>query len=410
MRLYATIGASVFLIVLRLMSTDVAGHDSNPPRVFLLDGPHMLSVRQQIQRGDSQFAPAIERLKRDARKALDDGPYSVVYKDALPPSGDKHDYMSLAPYWWPNPDTADGLPYIRRDGERNPETREIRDRHDLGEMTDAVETLAIAYYFTGNEEFARHARMLIRTWFIEPQTRMNPSFQFAQAIRGINTGRGIGLIESRLFTKVVDAVGLLEESDAWDQTDQHALEQWFADFLQWMRDSEHGRDEADERNNHGTYYDVQVATFALFLDKRELAAQVLEAAKAKRIAVQIEPDGRQPLELVRTKAWGYSIANLTGLMSLARLGEHVGVDLWHYQTADGRSIRAALGYLVPFRSNAKGWPYQQIDGFDAEAIDPLLQRAVAEFQNDERWRQMKLLSIPNTDRRALLQRHLDRRP
>src|SRR4051812_3538665 len=146
-----------------------------------------------------------------------------------------------------------------------------------------------------------------------------------------------------------------------------------------MRSSKHGHEEAAAKNNHGTYYDIQVASFALFLGKNDLARAVVQEAKTKRIAVQIEPDGRQPLELVRTKAWSYSIGNLSGLMSLARLGEQLDVDLWNYATTDGRGIRAALDFLIPFGVGTSKWPYKQIGGFSREAIYPLVRRAAAKY-------------------------------
>jgi hypothetical protein len=330
------------------------------PRVFLLNGESLLAARQRLSEGDKQLQPAYEALRRDADRALGAGPFSVVNKSAVPPSGDKHDYMSLAPYWWPNPGTKNGLPYIRRDGERNPDTYQLRNRSDLGSMADTLETLGLAYYFTGDEKYATRARLLIRTWFIEPETRMNPNFEFAQAIRGVNTGRGLGLIESRLFTKVVDAVRLLAGTPSWTTEDEREIEKWFSTFLNWMLSSEHGHDEANAKNNHGTYYDVQVASFALFIGKKELARQVVQEAKTKRIAVQIESDGRQPLELTRTKAWSYSVGNLSGLMSLARLGEHVDV-------------------LIPFSEGRKKWPYEQIGGFSRQATVPLVQQAAAHY-------------------------------
>jgi hypothetical protein len=353
------------------------------PRVFLLNGPRIEETRQRIANGESELKPPLAQLRHNAEQLLHAGPYSVVNKKATPPSGDKHDYMSRAPYWWPNPNTSDGLPYVRRDGERNPGTHESPNRGDLGKLTDTVETLSLAYYFTHEETFANRAALLIRAWFIDPQTRMNPNFQFAQAIRGVNTGRGLGLIESRLFTKIVDSVGLLTESRAWSDGDQRAIEHWFAEYLDWMLTSENGRAESRAQNNHGTYYDVQVASFALFLGKKEIAIEVLESAKTKRIALQIEPDGRQPLELVRTKAWGYSLGNLSGLMSLACLGEHVDVDLWNYQTSDGRSIRRAIDFLLPFGVNGEKWPYQQIDGFSATAIQPILRRCAEKYADGQ---------------------------
>jgi hypothetical protein len=362
---------------------------SGAPRVFLLDAKHLQAVRQRIRDGDKSFAPALAELERDAKRALTAGPFSVVNKDATPPSGDKHDYMSLAPYWWPNPKTPNGLPYIRRDGERNPEISRISDRGNIGRMVSAVETLALAHYFTGDEKYAAKAAQLLRAWFLDPPTHMNPNFQYAQAVPGVNTGRGIGLIESVGFTQVVDAVGLLAGSTAWTDADQRGLEQWFSEFLQWMLESKNGRDEAAGKNNHGTYYDVQIASFALFLGKTELARSILDAAAQERIAAQIEPDGRQPLELARTKSWGYSTMNLRGLMSLATLGERVGVDLWNYQSADGRSIRKALDFLVPFAlgeastgsAEPRKWPHREIGRFSPQSLYPSLRLAAIKYPN-----------------------------
>jgi hypothetical protein len=345
------------------------------PRVFLLNARQLQTARERLRSGATNLAPALAQLERDAGQALAAGPFSVVNKKPTPPSGDKHDYMSQAPYFWPNPNTSNGLPYIRRDGERNPELNRISDHRSLDEMAGAVETLALAYYFKGDEAYADKAARLLRAWFLEPATRMNPNLQYAQAVPGINTGRGIGLIETRGLTRVVDAVGLMTGSRTLTETDQRGIQTWFAQFLQWMQDSENGRAEAAAKNNHGTYYDVQVASFALFLGQDKLAREIIETARRKRIAVQIEPDGRQPLELVRTKAWSYSVGNLSALMLLARLGDNVGVDLWHFQTDDGRSIRKALDYLVPFALAGKKWPHQQIGGWPPEMLFPLLRQA-----------------------------------
>jgi hypothetical protein len=177
----------------------------------------------------------------------------------------------------------------------------------------------------------------------------------------------------------VDAVGLLEGSKAWTEADGRSLQDWFSRFLQWMQESKNGREEAAARNNHGTYYDAQVVSFALFVGKTDVAARVLQDARLKRVAAQIEPDGRQPLELERTNGWSYSVMNLEGLMTLARLGEHAGVDLWRYQTADGRGIRKALDHLVPFALGEKKWAHQQIGPWDPQALYPLVRLAARRF-------------------------------
>ena len=376
--------------------------DDSSPRVFLLNPKSLEAAKQRVQQQDPSLSPAVARLKRDAEKALRAGPFSVTTKDATPPSGDKHDYMSQAPYFWPDPTKANGLPYIRRDGERNPEIEKINNHRVKDQMEDAVETLALAYYFSGNEAYAAKAAELLRAFFLDPATRMNPNLQFAQGIPGINTGRGIGLIETRGLTRVVDAIGLLAGSKAWTVGDQRDMEDWFGKFLQWMLESKNGRDESAAKNNHGTYYDVQVVSFALFLGKRELARDVLLTARSKRIALQVEPDGRQPLELVRTKAWGYSCGNLDGLMLLARLGENVGVELWNYETKDGRSIRKALLFLMPFALGEK-WTYQQLGEWPPQQLVPLIRRAAGKFSDDAiKSAFEKLPAVDASDRNRLL--------
>jgi hypothetical protein len=365
------------------------------PRVFLVDAKNLQTTKQRIRDGDKRLAPAMIRLESDAQKALTAGTFSVVSKEATPPSGDKHDYMSQAPYFWPDPKTPNHLPYIRRDGERNPEINRFPDHQSMDRMIAAVETLGLAYYLKGDESYAAKAAQLLRAWFLDPATRMNPNLQYAQAIPGINTGRGIGLIETRGLTRVVDAIGLLAGSKAWTAADQRGVEDWFGKFLQWMLESRNGRDEAAAKNNHGTYYDVQVTSFALFLGKRDFATQVVTASKEKRIKTQIEPDGRQPLELVRTRAWSYSVGNLDGLMLLATLGEGVGVDLWNYRTTDGRSIRRALDYLAPFAFGEKKWPDQQIGEWQPQTLFPLIRRGGSRYQ-DQPYRAL-LSKVPQAD-------------
>lgn len=370
---------SISLLFLALLTTCAALGAETPPRVFLMDGQFLQSARQRLRSGDTNLAPALAQLERDAQKALGSGPFSVTAKKLTPPSGDKHDYMSMAPYFWPDPNSSNGLPYIRRDGERNPEIGKIPDHRTMDEMAGRVETLALAYFFTGNEAYAAKAAEMLRIWFLAPDTRMNSNLKYAQSVSGLNTGRGIGLIESRSLTRVVDAIGLLESSHAWTAADDRGLKEWFTQFLQWMQESANGRAESAAKNNHGTYYDVQAVSFALFLGKTDLAVEILNTARQKRIALQIEPDGRQPLELVRTKAWSYSTGNLGGLMLLAALGDDVGVDLWHFRTPDGRSIPTALDYLVPFALGEKKWSYQQLGEWPPQALYPLIRKAALKY-------------------------------
>jgi hypothetical protein len=174
-------------------------------------------------------------------------------------------------------------------------------------------------------------------------------------------------------------VGLLKNSPSWTDADQKGMEQWFREFLTWLRTSKNGRDEAKAENNHGTFYDVQIVDFALFTGQRELAARTLNEAKKNRIESQVEPDGRQPRETDRTKGLSYSVMNLEGLFDLAQLGEHAGVDLWVFESKGGRSVRKALDWLVPYVSGGKKWTYEQIEPYQPFDFVCLLLRAAPHY-------------------------------
>ncbi len=374
---------------------------SKTPRVFLLNAKTLQENKSKINA--AELKPVLAKFEKDAQKTLKTEVASIITKEANPPSGDKHDYMSQAPYFWKNPDTKDGFPYVRRDGERNPEIKKFPDHELLDRMIDAVETLSAAYYFTGKEEYAARSEVILRMWFLDAKTKMNPNLEYAQAIPGLNTGRGIGIIETRGLTRVVDAAGLLESSKSWTRADQSGLENWFSKYLDWLTTSKNGRDEAAAKNNHGTIYDEQVASFALFVGKNDLAKNVLETAKQKRIAAQIEVDGRQPLELERTKSWNYSVMNLEGLISLAELGDAVGVDLWNFQTKDNRGIRTAIDYLYPFAVGDKKWTDEQIEGFQPERFFPLMRRAAPHYPNEKFTKMLsRIPKTANDDMNALL--------
>ena len=349
-------------------------------RVFILDSENLMKAKNRLQSNDPAVVPAFNKLIRDAERALTSGTLSVVQKELTPPSGDKHDYMSIAPYWWPNPNTPNGLPYVRRDGEINPERDQTSDRKRLDNIVQAVKTLSLGYFFTGREKYAAEATKLLGVWFLEPATKMNPNLRYAQAIPGRNNGRGAGIIETHNLPELIDAVGMLNESKSWDQSNQRALQDWFNAYLVWLLESPEGRAEAKAQNNHGSWYDVQIASYALFTGKNELAKKVLNEFPTKRITKQIEPDGRQPRELERTQAWNYSLFNLEALFDAASITDKLGMDLWNYETQDKRGIRTALDWLLPFATGAKMWSYQQISTWQPEKLAPLLRRAALQYR------------------------------
>lgn len=345
----------LYFFTFMILSFPVLAQNSVPP-TFVLDGEILLKNKSLIS---SEIKSALDELVKEAENIVKSGKvYSVMNKEQIPPSGDKHDYMSQAPYWWADPSKPNGLPYIRRDGERNPELKKITDEIEMGNMRNECEVTALAYFFTGRKEFAEHSAKLIRNWFLNPETKMNPNLNFGQGIPGITTGRGFGLIETRELYRVIDSAILIKPSGLWTESEHNSLKNWFDDFSKWMIESKLGKEEAKEENNHGTYYDVQLISFLLFTEQNELARKQLETSK-KRISAQIEKDGSLPLELQRTLSWNYSFMNLFGFFTLARLAEHVKVDLWNFET-EGKGLKKAVDWHVPFLKGEKKWTHQQI--------------------------------------------------
>jgi len=357
------------------------------PRTFLLSPSTLVAVRDAVRAGAPGYTDAVARLRQDAAKALKAGPFTVVAKSQVPPSGDKHDYMSLARYFWPDPKKPGGLPYVQRDGETNPEIDTIPDKAQMNGMISAVSTLALAYYLTGEEPYAAKATELLRAWYLDPATRMNPNLDFGQGVKGSEPGRPYGIIDTRGLAEVVDALGLLQDSPSLTAMDHKGLVAWHAAFLDWLLTSRLGRAEGAGTNNHGVWYDVQAVSMALFTGRTEVARRILEAARTSRIATQIEPDGSMPRELARTTSAGYTQFNLEAFAALAALGERADIHLWDDATPDGRSIRQAIAFVLPFVRDGRPWPHTQIRPFDPATYYPLLVAAAPHYPD------LKLLDL-----------------
>ncbi len=345
------------------------------PRTLLLRGSTLAASRARS--GDADLKPAVSKLRRDAEKALSAPLLAVTDKSTLlPPSGNAHDYYSLSPYWWPDPAKADGLPYIRKDGETNPESKRDLDQPRIAAMSDRVETLVLGWWFTGDRRFAEQAARQLRTWFLDSTTRMTPHLRYAQLVRGNEKERGSGIIDSRGLTDVVDAIVLLGQSTVWSEADDRAIRQWFGEYARWLRESPNGKTEQRAANNHGSWYAAQVATFALFAgDTVEARATV--AGIRDRIAAQIDSGGRQPEELTRTRSFHYSNFNLIALTRLAELGRLLDIDLWKYRAPSGGSLAAAIDRLAPFVDRQKEWPDPERDEVDADVLLDTFRKARA---------------------------------
>jgi hypothetical protein len=350
------------------------------PVVFLMDADRLAELKTKAHANDKEIDPLISSLVKKANSYLSMKPVSVMDKGFTPASGSKHDYMSQAPYFWYDSSKPNGLPYMRKDGQRNPEINKITDHQLLDDLEQATQTLSLAYYLTGDEKYAAKASSLLKHWFFDEATKMNPNLDYAQAIPGVNNGRGIGIIESRFLTGIADAAGLLAGSTSWKQADTKALQQWYSQYLNWLLTSKNGNDEHKAKNNHGTWYLVQAADFALFTGDKAKAALLAEQSK-KWLDSQITAEGKQPLELERTNGLGYSTFNLSAWFELATLAEKAGVDLWNYKNANGATLRTALDWLTPYALGEKKWEYQQIGSYNKSEFYPLLMQAANKYKN-----------------------------
>ncbi|GHT23995.1 alginate lyase [Bacteroidia bacterium] len=348
---------AVFLFFSLCVSANTQGQS-------IWDKNHLEAVKQSLSQ--PAYAAAYQELLNDADRALNQEPLSVLTKAKKPASGDMHDYMSQARYFWPDPSKPDGLPYINRDGESNPEIEQL-DRNRLGELANRVTTLSLAWYFSGEEKYAHKAAVLIRVWFFK-STRMNPNLNYAQMIPGHNNGKGrcYGVIDTYSFVEMLDAVQLLEHSKAFTKGDSKQLKEWFGQLLKWILTSEQGQEEARQKNNHSVAYDAQAIAFALYAGDREVATRILTEFPEKRIFKQIDPDGKQPHELTRTLAFHYSMYNIHHIIDIFLMGQKMGIAIDNATSADGRNFYKAVDFLTPYLGkDVSAWhPYQQISGWE----------------------------------------------
>ncbi|WP_439571264.1 alginate lyase family protein [Sphingomonas sp.] len=342
-------------------------------RTFTLRPAELTAIKAAMPTDAKAKAALADLLKRaDAALARKSG--SVLDKSMIAPSGDRRDYISLAPYWWPDPANPAG-PYIRRDGEVNPERNTDRfDRMALGRMASDADVLGLAYYYTGDRRYADQLAAIVRTWFLDPATAMNPNMNYAQMVPGHSTGRPEGVLDTAGLIGVIDAVGLAGPSGALSADELTALERWFSRYLDWMLSSPNGKGEGAKTNNHGIWYDAQVSRYALFARRPDLARKVVTDFPARRIAAQIEPSGAMPEELSRTRSFHYSIYAIDPAYHVADTAACLGVDLYGWSDSKGRSLRAATNFVAGYRDRAKDWPHKELKWPTAD-LDALLLRA-----------------------------------
>ena len=330
------------LIILYLVCTRASAQTSVGPAAA--DG--VLSVVTKILR-----RPALD----EAAWALRQTPITVTSYRCPRSAGGLHDFYSEGDYWWPDPKHPDS-PYIQRDGMTNPENFTAH-RKAMIRLSRIVGALATAYRLTGDARYIRPALDHCKAWFVDSATRMNPDLQYAQAIKGRATGRGIGIIDTIQLMEVVEGLQAMENDPAMDKALLERIRQWFSAYLKWLTTHPYGKDEMNAANNHGTCWVMQVAAFAKFTGDEALMDFCRRRYKEVLLPGQMDADGGFPRELKRTKPYGYSLFNLDAMATICQLLSTSEDNLWMYQTADGRSIGKGIAFMAPYIADKGKWPY-----------------------------------------------------
>jgi len=308
-----------------------------------------LPVKQQVT------ATLKADILKEAAWALKQEPVTVTAETCPRSSGGKHDFYSEGDYWWPNPQDPNG-PYIQKDGLTNPQNF-VAHRLAMIRFSRIIGALASAYQITGDKKYVKQALWHLKAWFINPETMMNPNLQYAQAIKGVATGRGIGIIDTIQLMEVVQGLEAMLNSPLIDQQTLAGIKGWFSQYITWLTTHPYGKDEMNAKNNHGTCWAMQTACFAKFTGNKEVMDFCRNRFKEVLLPSQIAADGSFPLELKRTKPYGYSIFNLDAMTTLCQILSDKNNNLWTYQTPDGRSIKKGIEFLYPFLKDKNTWPY-----------------------------------------------------
>jgi hypothetical protein len=309
-----------------------------------------------------------DRILHAAAAALKMEPVTITKFPAKLSDGGSNDFYSNGDYWWPNPNTTNGLPYISLDGKTNPNNFN-KHREVVRRLSDAVAALGAAYKITSDERYAKKSAALLKVFFLDAQTRMNPNLQYAQAVPGVSPGRSYGIIDTLHIVEIPKAIEAMEKSRAFPADDLAGLKKWFADYIAWLTTSKNGTTEGSAENNHAVAYWLQVAVFAEFAGDEKNLAEARRQFTEIFVPKQMANDGSFPQELRRTKPYGYSIFQLDNMVTLCQVLSTKENDLWNFTLPDGRNIRKAVEFMYPFLADKSKWPMkpdvQAWDGWPA---------------------------------------------
>lgn len=295
-----------------------------------------------------------KQVLAEADWALQQSPETVTAQSCIRSAGGKHDFYSEGDYWWPVAGQPDS-PYVQRDGMTNPDNF-VAHRLAMIRFSRIIGALASAYRITRDQRYVAAAQVHLKAWFTDTATLMHPNLLYAQAIKGRFTGRGIGIIDTIHLMEVAQGVLVMQDAPIFDKTLLEGVRRWFGDYLQWLTSHPYAKDEMNAKNNHGTCWVMQVASFARFTGDMTLLQFCRKRYQEVLLPNQMAADGSFPLELARTKPYGYSLFNLDAMVTICQILSDADHSLWTYQLPDGRTIRKGIEFLYPYVADKRKWP------------------------------------------------------
>ena len=364
---------------------------------FLIFGSLLNSFSQENMR-EIISKELKNKVMANANLALTQKSITITAERCERSAGGLHDFYSEGDYWWQNPDDPQG-PYIQRDGQSNPQNFTAH-RKAMIRFSQIIGSLASAYLITKNEKYVKQAFKHLGAWFINENTRMNPSLLYAQAIKGKATGRGIGIIDMIQMIEVAQGIRVMEKAKVINSKDLAKIKQWFADYLSWVTTHQYGIDEREAKNNHGTCWVMQVSIFAKLTDNQQLITYCKDRFKNVLLPNQLKADGSFPLELARTKPYGYALFNLDAMTTTCHILSDSKENLWDSTLSEGQNLRKAIEFMYPFVANKDTWTFKKDVMYwdDLPVAQPALLFGYQQYQEKqwlETWK--KLEHFPKTE-------------
>lgn len=341
---------------------------------ILLEEKDLIRLKKKLSNEDIF---QLENKLKDSHKSYRKEKCSVVFKSDHLMGVHSNDYVSLATYYWPNPSTKDHLPYVLRDGEANPEGKNY-DKDKLRELAFICYYEALLYFLTNKKEYYELLKDNISYFFLEKETGMNPNLEHAQMIRGINLGRGIGIIDfTANFTYTIRIIKLLYNLNLIEKEFYDSFGNWLQKLANWMCYSKIGLEEKYAKNNHGIFYDLGLAAIFDYLNDSRQFAPLVSQMIEYRLEYQINKDGSMPAENQRTKSKNYSLMALKGIYDFNTIINQYGYDLYKVNSWYCRnvhfSVKQAMEFIIKrLILKEEPWSFKQIIPFDEATLLPLI--------------------------------------